>query len=91
MRQYSACPFIYFGKLLEELKGLERDATTGKIDHPSKCSKDISGSLAGVVFGITKQRLVWAHHGVSLMQLPSSIAVLLNKAKSCVSHIDDGR
>jgi hypothetical protein len=70
------------GKLFEELKGLERDATTGKIDHPSKGSKDISDSLAGVVYGITKQRLVWATHGVSLMQLPSSIAVLLNKAKS---------
>jgi hypothetical protein len=62
-------------KLFQELKGLERNVTTSKIDHPSKGSKDISDSLAGVVYGITRQRLVWALHGISLLQLPPSITV----------------
>ena len=55
-------------KLLEELQSLELDAKKGKIDHPSKNgSKDISDALAGVVYGLTRRREVWAHHQVSLI------------------------
>ena len=43
-------------KLLNELKTLEKDAKTGKIDHPSTSSKDIADALAGVVYGLTMRR-----------------------------------
>lgn len=60
-------------KLLHELKTLEKDAKTGKIDHLSTSSKDISDALAGVVYGLTMRREIWVSHGVSLMSIPTSL------------------
>ncbi len=60
-------------KLLRELQTLEKDARTGKIDHDSRGSKDISDALAGVVYGLTMRREVWILHGIYLRELPESI------------------
>ena len=50
-------------RLQMEILRLER-TLKGKIDHPPNFSKDISDALAGVVFGLTMQRFIWASHGV---------------------------
>ncbi len=60
-------------KLLHELKTLEKDAKTGKIDHPNTSSKDISDALAGVVYGLTMRREIWVTHGVPIVSIPPSI------------------
>lgn len=36
-------------------------------------SKDVSDALAGVVYGLTMRRELWALHGVPAMSLPKSI------------------
>jgi hypothetical protein len=56
-------------KLLKEISALEKDTKTNKIDHPPKGSKDVSDSLAGVVYGLTMRREVWAHFNVPLHSL----------------------
>ncbi len=53
-------------KLLRELQTLEKDARTGKIDHTSHGSKDISDALAGVIHGLTMRREVWVAHSIPL-------------------------
>ena len=45
-----------------ELARLER-TLKGKVDHPPNFSKDVADALAGVVYGLTMQRYVWAMHG----------------------------
>jgi len=42
--------------LRHELERLKRDNATGKVDHPKKGSKDLSDSLAGVVWSLTEIR-----------------------------------
>ena len=66
-------------RLLHELKTLERDAQTGKIDHAVNSSNDIADALAGVVYGLTMRRENWVKHGVSLMSIPISIKNFLQK------------
>ena len=60
-------------KLLNELKTLEKDAKTGKIDHPSTSSKDIADALAGVVYGLTMRREIWVTNGVPIRSIPTSL------------------
>lgn len=63
-------------KLMRELQSLERDQKKGKIDHPSSgkvTSKDISDSVAGVVYGLSTRRETWTRHNISLNQIPASI------------------
>lgn len=69
-------------KLLTELKSLERDQKTGKIDHPPTGSKDVADALAGVVYGLSTRREVWVKHGVSLNQIPVSIKQVVVKTNS---------
>jgi hypothetical protein len=59
--------------LLHELKTLERDSRTGKIDHAVNSSNDIADALAGVVYGLTMRRENWVRHGISLISIPNSI------------------
>lgn len=66
-------------KVLKELLSLEKDVKRNKIDHPANGSKDVADALAGVVFGLTMRREVWASHGVSLGAIPSSIAMAIAK------------
>ena len=51
--------------LLRELLALERDARTGRVDHPPRGSKDLADGLAGVVYGLTMHREVWHQHRVN--------------------------
>ncbi len=51
--------------LLRELLALERDARTGRVDHPPHGSKDLADALAGVVYGLTMRCEVWWQHEVN--------------------------
>ena len=51
-------------KALEEIIRLERDPKTGLIDHAPRFSKDCADAVAGVVYGLTYRRAIWARHGV---------------------------
>ena len=51
-------------KALSEIVRLERDPQSGKIDHPPNFSKDCADAVAGVVYGLTYRREIWARHGV---------------------------
>jgi hypothetical protein len=42
--------------LLEEMPLLDQDNTTGKVDHPEDGSKDLSDSLAGVVYSLSQKK-----------------------------------
>jgi len=44
--------FYRYEAFLAELKALEYDRVRGKVDHPLAGSKDVSDSVAGVVFGL---------------------------------------
>jgi len=64
-------------KLKRELQMLERDAKTGKVDHPVRGSKDVADALAGVVYGLTRRREIWVGHGISMNEFPRALASLL--------------
>jgi hypothetical protein len=51
---------------LKECLSLEKDVKTGKIDHPPSGSKDCSDALAGVAYGLTTRREIWAAHRIPL-------------------------
>jgi hypothetical protein len=42
--------------LMEEMPLLDQDNTTGKVDHPDEGSKDLSDSLAGVVYSLSQKK-----------------------------------
>lgn len=68
-------------KLVYELSSLEKDIKKRKIDHPAHASKDVSDALAGVVYGLTMRREIWAHYSIPLGQLPKSVLEQIQKAK----------
>ena len=53
-------------KALSEIVRLERNPQSGKIDHPPNFSKDCADAVAGVVYGLTYRREIWARHGVTV-------------------------
>ena len=59
-------------KLFTELRTLERNTKTGKIDHPPHGSKDIADALAGVVSQISVRREVWADLGEPIRMIPAT-------------------
>jgi hypothetical protein len=65
-----------------ELASLEKNTKKAKIDHPPGGSKDVSDALAGVVYGLTMRREIWALYGVQSVQLPSQIKSAINKEKA---------
>jgi len=65
-----------------ELASLEKIVKKNKVDHPPGGSKDVSDALAGVVYGCTMRREMWALHGVNAVSLPSSIKAALDKEKT---------
>jgi hypothetical protein len=69
-------------KLLAELRMLERDTRTGKIDHPTHGSKDVADALAGVVSEITLRREVWIAHQNTVPQLPASVRAVVEANRS---------
>jgi len=52
-------------KALEEIVRLERDPKTGRIDHAPRFSKDCADAMAGVIYGLTYRREIWARHRVT--------------------------
>ena len=62
-------------KLFTELRSLEKDTKTGKIDHPNHGSKDLSDALAGVVYGLTMRRETWVRFGIQT--IPISVKNIL--------------
>ena len=52
---------------------MEVDAKTGKIDHQPNGTKDLADALAGVVYGLTMRREVWAQHGVIPFEVASHL------------------
>lgn len=75
----------YHAKLELELASLEKDTKKSKIDHPPQGSKDVADALAGVVYGLTMRREVWAMFGIPITQIPKSILDALKKEKSNVA------
>jgi len=60
-------------KAQEEIRRLERNTRTGKIDHPLSFSKDCADAIAGVVYGLTTRRIIWSDHGVPPYEIPHSL------------------
>lgn len=60
-------------KAQREMITLEIDTKKGIIDHPPHGSKDVSDSMAGVVYGLTILREIWLRHGVPMQQVPLAI------------------
>jgi hypothetical protein len=63
-------------KALQELVELEVDVTKGrggKIDHRPNGSKDCSDALAGVVYGLSRRRDLWAKFGVAQSRVPVAL------------------
>lgn len=56
-------------KALQEAEFLQIDETTGKVDHPPGGSSDIIQAMAGVVYGISRQALIWAEHDIGLEEM----------------------
>ena len=59
----------YHPRIDKELLNLEYNAEKDKVDHPPNGSKDIADCLAGVVYGICRQRHIWIHHGISISSM----------------------
>lgn len=57
-------------KAVKEIGQLEKISQINKVDHPPNGSKDVSDSIAGVVFGLFVQQEIWLDHGIT----PSMIA-----------------
>jgi len=68
-------------KLQRELASLELDTKRGKVDHPPGGSKDCSDALAGVVYGLTMRREVWAIFGVRPLNMPTKVKAVLAAQK----------
>lgn len=58
---------------VREMLSLEYIATKGKVDHPPHSSKDLADAVAGVVYGLTTRRDIWAQHGVRLHNSVSAL------------------
>lgn len=56
-----------------EMVSLEIDTKKGIIDHPPHGSKDVSDSMAGVVYGLTILREIWLRYGVPMHQVPLAV------------------
>ena len=53
-----------------EIASLEIDQKKGKVDHRADGSKDVSDAMAGVIFGLSLRREVWARHRISPFEIP---------------------
>lgn len=76
----------YHAKCLKELRELqmvlEPRSKKFKVDHLPNGSKDVSDSLAGVVYGLTMRREIWGSFGIPLMMVPDSIKSAIQKKGS---------
>jgi len=67
-----------------ELITLERDPATGKIDHTEVSSKDVADAMAGVAYGLTVRREIWASFGVNPNLIPKSVTDAVQGGKRSV-------
>jgi hypothetical protein len=65
-----------------ELASLEKLVKKNKVDHPPGGSKDVADALAGVVYGLTMRREIWALHGVAAVNIPRTITEAAAKEKA---------
>jgi hypothetical protein len=65
-------PLVY-----RELRGLEYLQEKMKVDHPANGSKDLADALAGVVYGLTMRKEIWASHGITREDIPSALLLQL--------------
>lgn len=72
-------------KALEEIVRLERDPKTGLIDHAPRFSKDCADAVAGVVYGLTYRREIWARHGVPTVGAIENSIAKIEKSRSALS------
>ena len=59
--------------LQDELVKLQRDGVTGKVDHPTGGSKDVSDGLAGAIFNATDKNPAIPLGGKSLTRVVTSV------------------
>jgi len=59
--------------LQKEILMLEKDVKSGRVDHPPGGSKDCADSLAGVVYGLTMRREIWALYKIPILMIPQAI------------------
>jgi hypothetical protein len=76
-------------RLIKELASLEKVPKTGKIDHPPLGSKDLGDALAGVVFGLTMRREMWAQYKIPVMMIPSSVTQAKAKEERMKNSLDN--
>lgn len=62
-----------------EVTRLEFDPDIGKVDHPPDGSKDVADAMAGVCYGLTYRRELWARHKVPMTQIPASLSSRMAK------------
>lgn len=62
-------------KALHEINSLEWDTKKGKIDHLPQYSKDVSDSIAGVVYGLTMRKEVWLSYGIDIRHAEQATGV----------------
>jgi hypothetical protein len=65
----------------KEIASLEIDQKKGKVDHPDNGSKDVADAVAGVIFGLTMRREIWALHKISPFEIAESIKVVAARMK----------
>ena len=56
-----------------EIGALRWIPARGKVDHPPGGGKDLADCIAGVVYGLSSRRELWARHGVSTREIPESL------------------
>lgn len=73
-------------KARTELLALEINHLKRKVDHNEQNTKDVSDSLAGVAFGLTQRREIWAQHKVPInmmiVQDKDTLRAQTNKTQS---------
>jgi hypothetical protein len=68
-------------KLNKEILMLEKDAKTGRIDHPPGGSKDVADALSGVTYGLTMRRELWGLYRIPVLMIPQSVYAAADKLK----------
>ena len=60
-------------KLFDELRGLEYNPKTGRVDHNPLFSKDVADACGAVVFRLSTAREIWRIFGIRPNQIPESL------------------
>jgi len=69
-----------------EALSLEKDPKTGKVDHPPHGTKDVIDAMAGVCYGLTVRREIWAYHQISIQDIPENILEAVKKQEGAMKE-----